>query len=181
MKFPTRAFVALAAAGLVLASSVAQVSATPRPSACVKTFTRPMFDRATRAVYRGTRLPQRGAYGHLWRFARCQRPPSSEVLARHDWARYLAAWAGRRHPVAPQASVAAVSSSDYGDVPGVPYWFASCVALRESTDGAGSPDIYGILPSNGYFSGMGIVAQKMLFAAMYARDGVSPWAPYDGC
>jgi hypothetical protein len=79
------------------------------------------------------------------------------------------------------ATPAPAPSGGLGDVPGVPYWFASCVALRESTDGAGSPNIYGILPSNGYYAGMSIAAQKLLFAAMYARDGTAPWAPYDGC
>ena len=72
-------------------------------------------------------------------------------------------------------------SSDLAAVPGVPREFAACVALRESTDGAGSSNIYGILPSNGYSSGMGLPEQKRLFASMYARSGTSPWAPYDGC
>lgn len=75
----------------------------------------------------------------------------------------------------------AADSSNLAVVPGVPYSFASCVALRESTDGQGSPNIYGILPMNGYSEGMSLGAQKALFSAMYARDGTSPWAPWDGC
>ena len=82
---------------------------------------------------------------------------------------------GRTHPRAHAAS------SNLADVPGVPYSFAACVALRESTDGQGSPDIYGILPMNGYFSGMSLAEQKGLFSRMYARDGTSPWSPWDGC
>lgn len=183
MLSPTRALVALVAASLVLATPAAG-SAAPRTSVsgvlanCQRTFTLPMFDRAARTAYHGTRTPPRGSYAVLWRLARCQRPPSSEARARAAWSRYLAAWHLRRHPPQPQAYAA---SGDYGDVPGVPYSFASCVAWRESTDGAGSPDIYGILPMNGYYPGMSVPAQKTLFSAMYARDGVQPWAPYDGC
>lgn len=66
----------------------------------------------------------------------------------------------------------------YGDVPGVPSSFASCVAMRESTDGAGSSNIYGILGPGGQGS---IAEQKQAFAQMYAQRGTEPWAPYDGC
>ena len=75
----------------------------------------------------------------------------------------------------------AVSDNNLADVPGVPAAFAACVALRESTDGAGSSNIYGILESNGYYPGMPLAAQKALFASMYAAQGPGPWAPYDGC
>ena len=75
----------------------------------------------------------------------------------------------------------AVSDNNLADVPGVPPAFAACVALRESTDGAGSSDIYGILEMNGYYPGMPLAAQKALFASMYAAQGPGPWAPWDGC
>jgi len=84
-------------------------------------------------------------------------------------------WWEKHHPRAH------VADSNLADVPGVPYAFAQCVALRESTDGAGSPNIYGILPMNGYTEGMSLAGQKRLFSEMYARDGTSPWSPYDGC
>jgi hypothetical protein len=66
----------------------------------------------------------------------------------------------------------------YGDVPGVPPGFASCVAMRESTNGAGSSNIYGILGAGGQGS---IAEQKQAFAQMYAARGTEPWSPYDGC
>lgn len=79
---------------------------------------------------------------------------------------------------------AGLGSSDLAAVPGVPASFASCVALRESTDGQdpnAHGNIYGILPSNGYTEGMGLAEQKRLFSRMYAENGISPWEPYDGC
>jgi hypothetical protein len=60
-----------------------------------------MFDRAARATYRGVLLPARGAYGRLWRYARCARPPSTEDHARAIWGRYQRSWALRRHPPLP--------------------------------------------------------------------------------
>lgn len=68
--------------------------------------------------------------------------------------------------------------SGYGDVPGVPSGFASCVAMRESTNGAGSSNIYGIEGSGGQGS---LAEQKQAFAQMYADRGSQPWSPYDGC
>jgi hypothetical protein len=68
--------------------------------------------------------------------------------------------------------------SGYGDVPGVPSGFASCVAMRESTNGAGSSNIYGIEGPGGQGS---LAEQKQAFAQMYADRGSQPWAPYDGC
>jgi hypothetical protein len=71
------------------------------------------------------------------------------------------------------------SSSSYSDVPGVPSSFAACVALKESTNGAGSSNIYGILVDP---RGNGSLAeQKQAFSELYAANGTSPWHPYDGC
>jgi len=66
----------------------------------------------------------------------------------------------------------------YSDVPGVPSSFAACVALRESTNGAGSSNIYGIQGPGGQGS---LAEQKQAFAQMYAARGTQPWSPYDGC
>jgi hypothetical protein len=179
---------AFAVLGAFSQSATAWAPAAHTTSGCAKTYTFAMFDRASDAVYTGTGLPPRGSYAALWRMARCQRYSTAHVatgltsaahaeyLARREWAADKKAWTMRRHPPTP-----VWESGGLADVPGVPYGFAACVALRESTDGAGSPDIYGILPSNGYYAGMSIVAQKLLFSAMYERDGASPWAPYDGC
>lgn len=66
--------------------------------------------------------------------------------------------------------------------------FKACVEMRESTDGAGSPDLYGFLPST--WASLGLpgspytaspAAQSAAFDMLYARDGTSPWGPYDGC
>jgi hypothetical protein len=66
----------------------------------------------------------------------------------------------------------------YADVPGVPASFAACVAMRESTNGAGSSNIYGIQGGGGNGS---LAEQKAAFAQMYAASGTAPWSPYDGC
>ena len=66
----------------------------------------------------------------------------------------------------------------YSDVPGVPAGFAACVATRESSNGAGSSNIYGILGGGGEGS---VADQKAAFAHMYAESGTSPWSRYDGC
>lgn len=84
---------------------------------------------------------------------------------------------------APATTTTASSTSysgggGYGDVPGVPSGFASCVAMRESTNGAGSSNIYGIQGSGGQGS---LAEQKQAFAQMYAARGSQPWSPYDGC
>lgn len=76
------------------------------------------------------------------------------------------------------ASSYSSSGGGYSDVPGVPSSFAACVAMRESTDGAGSSNIYGILGAGGQGS---LAEQKQAFAQMYAQRGTEPWAPYDGC
>ncbi len=74
------------------------------------------------------------------------------------------------------------SSSSLSDVPGVPSGFAACVAFRESTNGQGSSNVYGIIPSSGYNGyGASLAQQKQMFAALYAQYGTAPWTPSDGC
>lgn len=70
------------------------------------------------------------------------------------------------------------SGGGYSDVPGVPSGFAACVAMRESTNGAGSSNIYGIQGGGGSGS---LASQKAAFAQMYAARGTQPWSNYDGC
>jgi hypothetical protein len=82
-------------------------------------------------------------------------------------------------PAASSASYTPSSSAGgYGSVPGVPSSFAQCVAMRESTNGAGSSNIYGIQGPGGQGS---LAEQKQAFSRMYADRGAQPWAPYDGC
>lgn len=66
--------------------------------------------------------------------------------------------------------------------------FKACVEFRESTNGRGSSNLYGILNSTWSSLGRGGSAytaspaeQSAAFDQLYAKDGASPWAPYDGC
>jgi hypothetical protein len=84
-------------------------------------------------------------------------------------------------PSAPAAPTA-TSSGGYSSVAGVPASFAACVARRESSNGAGSSNIYGIIPASGYsVAGMSVAQQKQVFSQLYAKVGTSGWSPYDGC
>jgi hypothetical protein len=73
---------------------------------------------------------------------------------------------------------------------GAPGSFQQCVAWRESGNNptASSAGMYGILPSTwaslGYSGTAGsasVAQQTQAFQQLYAQDGTSPWAPYDGC
>ncbi|HZC60499.1 MAG TPA: LysM peptidoglycan-binding domain-containing protein [Streptosporangiaceae bacterium] len=73
---------------------------------------------------------------------------------------------------------------------GAPGSFQQCVAWRESGNNptASSSGLYGILPSTwaslGYSGTAGsasVAQQNQAFQQLYAQDGTSPWAPYDGC
>lgn len=66
--------------------------------------------------------------------------------------------------------------------------FKACVEMRESTDGRGSSNLYGILNStwaslgrSGSAYSASPAEQSAAFDQLYAKDGSSPWAPYDGC
>jgi hypothetical protein len=68
--------------------------------------------------------------------------------------------------------------------------FEQCVAWRESGDNpaASSAGLFGILPSTwaslgfpGTAGTSSVALQKAAFDKLYAQDGTSPWAPYDGC
>jgi len=86
-------------------------------------------------------------------------------------------------------SGAQVSSTGTGTAGGASSSFQQCVAWRESSDTATDPDgLYGILPSTwaslGYSGSAGqasVAQQNQAFQQLYARDGATPWAPYDGC
>jgi LysM domain/Transglycosylase-like domain len=71
-----------------------------------------------------------------------------------------------------------------------PASFQQCVSWRESGNNptASSSGLYGILPSTwaslGYSGTAGsasVAQQNQAFQQLYAQDGTSPWAPYDGC
>jgi hypothetical protein len=71
-----------------------------------------------------------------------------------------------------------------------PSSFQQCVAWRESGNNptASSAGMYGILPStwaslglSGTAGSASVAQQTQAFQQLYAQDGTSPWAPYDGC
>jgi hypothetical protein len=84
------------------------------------------------------------------------------------------------------ASPATVPASSGSSAPSS---FQQCVAWRESSNTPTDPDgLYGILPSTwaslGYSGTAGqasVAQQNVAFQRLYAQDGTSPWAPYDGC
>jgi hypothetical protein len=84
-------------------------------------------------------------------------------------------------------SSASTGSASTGSAPSS---FQQCVAWRESGNNptASSSGLYGILPSTwaslGYSGTAGsasVAQQNQAFQKLYAQDGTSPWAPYDGC
>jgi len=91
------------------------------------------------------------------------------------------------------ASASSSSSTSSGTVTstggGAGSSFQQCVAWRESSDTPTDPDgLYGILPSTwqslGYSGTAGqasVAQQDQAFQRLYAQDGTSPWAQYDGC
>jgi hypothetical protein len=84
------------------------------------------------------------------------------------------------------SSTPASTSSGTGSAPSS---FQQCVAWRESSNTPTDPDgLYGILPSTwqslGYSGTAGqasVAQQDQAFQRLYAQDGTSPWAQYDGC
>jgi hypothetical protein len=70
-----------------------------------------------------------------------------------------------------------------------PEAFRACVELRESGNGAGGSNLYGItapawrgvlgLPGDGWHASPAL--QLQAFEMLYARFGPSAWRPWDGC
>jgi hypothetical protein len=95
----------------------------------------------------------------------------------------------RAHPKAASHAAQPAASSPSSLLSGMSA-FERCVAWRESGDNptASSAGLFGILPATwaslGYQGTAGqasVAAQKAAFNRLYAQDGTSPWAPYDGC
>jgi nucleoid-associated protein YgaU len=96
-------------------------------------------------------------------------------------------------PVATQSETQPSSSSGTTSTTysggSAPSSFQQCVAWRESSNTPTDPDgLYGILPSTwaslGYSGTAGqasVAVQNQAFQKLYAEDGTSPWAQYDGC
>jgi hypothetical protein len=68
------------------------------PSACAKTFDRPMIIRAIDATFAGTRTVSRAARGRLRRYVRCARPGVASARMHRYWRTAERAWDLRRHP-----------------------------------------------------------------------------------
>lgn len=156
----TGAFVTLLAVSFVLASpATGHVASRP----CSKLFSLVQFDRAAQATYRGTRTPSVGSYGRLWRYARCQRPPSSMTSARGRWRVYLHAWEGRRHAPPPLP---------YGEW-AIPAAIVMCESRGEnlSPNGAGASGYYQIIPST--WSAYGGAGSDAYLAAKPEQDMVA--------
>jgi len=88
-----------------------------------------------------------------------------------------------------QSSSTPASTSTSSGTGSAPSSFQQCVAWRESSNTPTDPDgLYGILPSTwqslGYSGTAGqasVAQQDQAFQRLYAQDGTSPWAQYDGC
>jgi Transglycosylase-like domain len=154
MYAPKRALLAvtLATAGIIPATSAAEAGAAPQQSQCGRLFTLAMFAKAADTVYAGTDLPPPGSYGHLWLYAKCQRPPSSEATARRLWAKRYQAWADRRNPTTSTAAAASPPAV------AAPSGLVACIISHES---GGNPQA-----TNGLYSG---IAQWSPTA--WAQDG----------
>lgn len=153
--------VALLSVGIIPAASVAEGIATH--GTCARTFTLAEFQRATGAVYQGTGLPPKGSYGHLWRYARCQRPPSSEATARRSWATSLANWKARRHPPLP-----------YGEW-AIPPSIVMCESQGQNLppNSAGASGYYQIIPSTWQAYGGSRYASEAYLSSKEGQDVVA--------
>lgn len=96
---------------------------------------------------------------------------------------------------APAAPAPAPGPVQAGTVP--PASFTACVISRESggdptayNSSSGASGLFGMLLSTWLSTGVGYPGgaytapasvQYRAFGILYARDGVSPWRPYDGC
>jgi hypothetical protein len=114
----------------------------------------------------------------------------AQLVAAQEQAEAAAAAAAQRAAAAAAAAQqsATTAPASAQSTSSAPSWFQACVAFRESTDGTLSSNIYGFLQST--WSSLGLAGspytapaseQNQAFQELYARDGVAPWAPYDGC
>jgi hypothetical protein len=149
---------------------------------CTKSFTFGMFHRASDATYAGTRDPRKGSYSHLWRYARCQRPPSSERRALTQWAADKRAWALRRHPplatgARPESTLAVcIIQRESGGNPGaVNGQYEGIAQWSLSSWAGGGGTRYSSTPLGASYHEQVAVLNYMLPAQ------AGQWTPYDGC
>src|SRR5215831_4822358 len=116
--------------------------------------------------------------------------PNAASPARHQAGPRAGVTAGHRgHAKAASHAAQPAASSPSSLLSGMSA-FERCVAWRESGDNptASSAGLFGILPATwaslGYQGTAGqapVAVQKAAFNRLYAQNGTSPWAPYDGC
>jgi hypothetical protein len=110
--------------------------------------------------------------------------------ARHRSSHATHVMAGHRSDVKATSQAAQPAASSPSSLLAGMSAFERCVAWRESGDNptASSAGLFGILPATwaslGYQGTAGqapVAVQKAAFNRLYAQNGTSPWAPYDGC
>jgi len=147
------------------------------------------------------------AWQALWwvNRARVRNPDSiraGQVLTLSSWHPAAPAWLARRAAAAvPSTSVGSSVSASNGSGGSVGSSgfsaFEACVIHAESggdptayNSSTGASGLFGMLLSTWLGLGLGypkgawsapISVQEQGFNILYARDGTSPWAPYDGC
>ena len=187
MFVPTRATVAalVLAGGIIPATSTAGLLPSRDSSrlSCEKTFTVPMFARAARATYRGTRLPPSGSYGRLWHYARCTRPPATERQALQIWRVEHAAWAQRRSvrvatvTAVPESALAAciISRESGGNPEAVNGQYEGIAQWSPTSWAGGGGTRYSSTPLGATYAEQVAVLNSMLPAQ------AGQWTPYDSC
>lgn len=182
--------VALVTVGTAMsATSAARTNAVPRRH-CTRTYTRPMFIRAVQATYAGTRTPRRGAYGRLWRYARCGRTGRHGYRlgwARAVWGIGLSQWERR---LAVQAAQNVTTRFDGWAIPSRIVYCESGYA-NLAPNSAGASGYYQMLPGTwqewggGRYSSEAYQAsrdeQGVVAAYGYDHDGTGPWSASQGC
>ena len=182
--------VALVAAGLSPATPAAGIQRQPRPGTpthigyrppanCARTYTAPMFGRAARLVYAGTRPTTRDDQEALRRYERCQRTRAGVSTSWALWGRE------RRLHAAREARSREAASLPYGQW-AIPAPIVMCESHGENLppNGAGASGYYQIIPSTWYaYGGQGsgaYLAAKATQDAVAARiwaggSGASQW------
>lgn len=193
-----RILAAALAGATVAAADVAAIPAAAQPArhqpACRSTYTRSMLIRAVRATYAGTRTPHHGAYGRLWRYARCGRNgPHGYRLrwARAVWGIGLSRWEARRAALAArQAEQNITTRFDGWAIPSRIVYCESGYA-NLAPNSAGASGYYQMLPGTwqewggGRYSSEAYQAsrgeQGVVAAYGYDHNGTSPWSASQGC